>query len=128
MIEQLEAATPIIAEIGGVLGAVIATAFGVYKRWVKPWANRIDERTLSVDNAVNHGRMERVEKRLIDGDDRMDRIEGRMDQIEKRIDINNNHTSERLNLLSGQLGGLEDGQREMLTALQDHIRNRTKET
>lgn len=93
----------IIAEVTGLAGVILAAAYGTYQKWVKPWAERIDARTESTDNAVNHGRMIRVESSLTTGSNRMDRIETRIDDHRRASD-------ERFDML-------QKGQRAILDAL-----------
>ena len=100
----------IITQIAGVIGAIAAAAYGIYQKWIKPWAERIDARTESTDNAVNHGRMQRVEEMLKRGGARMDRMEDRSDRIEARLDALADQSGDRF-------GRLEDGRQTILKEL-----------
>ena len=99
-----------LLEASAVIGAALAAAYGIYQKWVKPWAQDIKEKATSTNDAVNHGWSMRVTKSLERGAERMDRIE-------HRADHNAEATHDRLEGLCTRIDGLEEGQRQMLALL-----------
>ena len=110
MNETLPTLVSLLADEIAVLGAIIAAAFATYRKYLKPWADKVDARTKSTDNAVNHGRMPRIEKSL-------DRSSERMDRIEERLDTAIKQQGNRNTVVDRRFANLEEGQTKILDEL-----------
>lgn len=87
--------------VGTGLGALAAGIVAGYTKFIKP-------KLASIDNAVNHGRMERIELQV-------QRNSGRTDRIEERLDTHVAQLNDRLHAIDERTTA---GQQQILAAVE----------
>lgn len=92
-----------VVVVGTGLGALAAGAAAGYSKLIKP-------RLASIDNAVNHGRVERLEVGVT-------RITRRTDRLEERLDTHVAQLNDRLHSLDERT---REGQKQILDAVNRH--------
>lgn len=105
----------LLGVIGPTIGGIFAVAWGINRKYVRPWVQETIQpavdRTETIDAAVNHGRMERIEISLTRGASRMDRIETRLDTLSTQV-------GDRVGHLDRRIDGLTAGQTKMIRLLE----------